>query len=164
MKTSYNKIYKLFFAVLLFSTFSCDKNCICSECAPGYESTYVFYYDSTVVSRTDMKWIYVYELDANGKRLSLDSVDRDLNRSKAQAAGFWNYMSFNNFYYAGPANLPAKIMVVTLKDSTHPVRIENGSLQRQPGNECCKCNTYAMDSVRINQTMRKPSDFPIKIN
>lgn len=153
-----------FFLIILFGgTYSCNRECPTGDCPFGYQSYGLYYYDSNLVKRSDMQYFYLYELDASGKTIHKDKVANEINYIPDDRS-HWNMVCFYDFYKIGNKDVSNKTFIVTLKDSTFPVKIEKMSLRYMGGSGCNKCDDYYMDSLKINGKEYKREELPIKIN
>lgn len=112
-----------------------------------------------------MNYFYLYQLDSTGKTIHFEKIYHEFNYNLDQTRNYWNYITFADFYKGDPKELYDKILIVTLQDSTYPVRIENTRLRFVSLNGCNPCNQYYLDSLKVNNTTYITNTFklPVKI-
>lgn len=152
--------------IAILGIYSCHKECPAGDCVPGFQSRYIFYYDTTKISKNDLNYFYLYELDSVGKTIHFEKVYHEFNYNLDETNKNWNNITFADFYKGDPKELSNKILIVKLQDSTYPVRIENTQLRFVNLGGCNPCNQYYLDSLKINGITFNVNTFrlPVKIN
>lgn len=165
-KTKTNLFLVIFLAGSVAGFISCNQKCEDVVCAPcpmnSFETTSIYYYDTTIVDKNDAELIYLYQYDSMGVPLYFNSIPNPEIKFRHLP---WNYMTLNDLRIGRNGLAQKGKWVVTLKDSTFSVTLENIITHFKSGGEgCCSCGDRILDSLKINNKFYTQSDLPIMIN